>query len=265
MKEQISLKRRLPLAALLALLTGLILCPLITVFTKAVITDGRLNLYQAWSNIADSENLHTVFNSLLLGICVVLCSTVIAAPTAFLLARTELAKHSWLDIVFMIPFMTPPYIASMGWILFMQKRGLFQQLFPFTGKWSEGFFCFGGLVLVMSLHVFPFLMTMLKNRKNGCSAITERFRAIAGREYMNNPTLSGIAAEMNLSREHLTRVYSAETGNTPGRYLDKLRFETLCDLLSTGLSEDKIVAMMHFYVKRRSLNFLINFNHIFIK
>ncbi len=180
MKEQISLKRRLPLAALLALLTGLILCPLITVFTKAVITDGRLNLYQAWSNIADSENLHTVFNSLLLGICVVLCSTVIAAPTAFLLARTELAKHSWLDIVFMIPFMTPPYIASMGWILFMQKRGLFQQLFPFTGKWSEGFFCFGGLVLVMSLHVFPFLMTMLKNAMLNIPASLEESGAVFG-------------------------------------------------------------------------------------
>ena len=180
MKEQISLKRRLPLAALLALLTGLILCPLITVFTKAVITDGRLDLYQAWSNIADSENLHTVFNSLLLGICVVLCSTVIAAPTAFLLARTELAKHSWLDIVFMIPFMTPPYIASMGWILFMQKRGLFQQLFPFTGKWSEGFFCFGGLVLVMSLHVFPFLMTMLKNAMLNIPASLEESGAVFG-------------------------------------------------------------------------------------
>ena len=43
------------------------------------------------------------------------------------------------------------------------EKGLFQQLFPATGSWSEGFFCFGGLVLVMSLHVFPFLMTMLKN------------------------------------------------------------------------------------------------------
>ena len=180
MKEQISLKRRLPLAALLALLTGLILCPLITVFTKAVITDGRLDLYQAWSNIADSENLHTVFNSLLLGICVVLCSTVIAAPIAFLLARTELAKHSWLDIVFMIPFMTPPYIASMGWILFMQKRGLFQQLFPFTGKWSEGFFCFGGLVLVMSLHVSPFLMNMLKNAMLNIPASLEESGAVFG-------------------------------------------------------------------------------------
>lgn len=161
--RQINLKKNFVLAILLVILTGLILCPLVTVFTKAVIIDGRLDLYQAWRTVANAENVQTVLNSLLLGICVVLCSTIIAVPTAFLLARTQLAKHSWLDIVFMIPFMTPPYIASMGWILFMQKRGLFQQLFPSTGTWSEGFFCFGGLVLVMSLHVFPFLMTMLKN------------------------------------------------------------------------------------------------------
>ncbi len=80
--------------------------------------------------IASRENVQTICNSLLLGVCVVLCSTVIAVPTAFLLARTQLAKHSWLEIVFMIPFMTPPYIASMGWVLFMQKRACFSSCFP---------------------------------------------------------------------------------------------------------------------------------------
>lgn len=178
--RQINLKKNLLSALLLALLVGLILCPLITVFAKAVITDGRLDLYQAWRVIASTENVQTVCNSLLLGVCVVLCSTVIAVPTAFLLARTQLAKHSWLDIVFMIPFMTPPYIASMGWILFMQKKGLFQQLFPATGSWSEGFFCFGGLVLVMSLHVFPFLMTMLKNAMLNIPASLEESGAVFG-------------------------------------------------------------------------------------
>ena len=121
-------KRKLPLALLLALLAILILCPLLTVFAKAVITDGRLDLYRAFATIADARNVQTILNSLLLGLCVVLLSSVIALPTAFLLARTQLARRAWLDIVFMIPFMTPPYIASMGWILFMQKRGLFQQL-----------------------------------------------------------------------------------------------------------------------------------------
>ncbi|MGN1047096.1 MAG: ABC transporter permease [Eubacteriales bacterium] len=76
--------------------------------------------------------------------------------------------------------MTPPYIASMGWILFMQKKGLFQQLFPATGNWSEGFFCFGGLVLVMSLHVFPFLMTILKNAMLNIPAGLEESGAVFG-------------------------------------------------------------------------------------
>ncbi len=178
--RRINLKKNLLSLVLLVLLIGLILCPLITVFTKAVMVNGRLELYQAWETIASAENLETISNSLLLGFCVVVCATIIAAPTAYLLARTQLSKHSWLDVVFMIPFMTPPYIASMGWILFMQKRGLFQQLFPQTGSWSEGFFCFGGLVLVMSLHVFPFLMTMLKNAILNIPASLEESGAVFG-------------------------------------------------------------------------------------
>ena len=180
MRQSTTWKANGILWVLLAVLTGLIVCPLITVFARAVIIDGRLDLHQAWSVIADSENLQTVFNSLLLGVCVVLFSTVIAAPTAYFLARTQLARHRWLDIVFMVRFMTPPYIASMGWILFMQKRGLFQQLFPATGSFSEGFFSFGGLVLVMSLHVFPFLMTMLKNAIRNIPASLEESGAVFG-------------------------------------------------------------------------------------
>ncbi len=165
---------------LLILLAGLILCPLITVFAKAVIIDGRLDLYQAWENIASQENIETICNSLILGICVVLCSSVIAAPTAYLFSRTQAAKYQWMDILFMVPFMTPPYIASMGWIVFMQKNGLFQQLFPATGSWSEGFFCFGGLVLIMSFHVFPFLMTMLKNAMLNIPSSLEESGAVFG-------------------------------------------------------------------------------------
>lgn len=178
-----SRKSGIPLAGLLMILTVLIICPLITVLAKAVIVDGRLDLSNAWAMIADSGNLQTIWNSLKLGVCVVLCSTAIAAPTAYLLARTQLARYRWLDIVFMVPFMTPPYIASMGWILFMQKRGLFQQMFPATGAFSEKFFSFGGLVLVMSLHVFPFLMTMLKNAIRNIPASLEESGAVFGADF----------------------------------------------------------------------------------
>lgn len=177
--KQLKRDKIFPLALLL-LLSGMIICPLMSVFARAVISDGRLNLLQAWAVIASTENIKTICNSLALGFSVLLCSTVIAAPTAFLLARTRMARYSWLDILFMIPFMTPPYIASMGWILFMQKRGLFQQLFPATGSWSEGFFCFPGLVLVMSLHVFPFLTSLLKNAMLNIPASLEESAAVFG-------------------------------------------------------------------------------------
>ena len=60
----------------------------------------------------------------------------------------------------------------------MQKRGLFQQLVPMTGSFSEGFFSFGGLVQVMSLHMFPFLMTILKNAILNITASLEESGAV---------------------------------------------------------------------------------------
>ena len=161
-------------------LVVLVVLPLIMIFTKAVVPDGSLDFSRAWNTIAQAENLKTIINTLILGLAVVLCSTVIALPLAYLVSRTQIVRHKWLDIVLMIPFMTPPYIASMGWILFVQKRGLFQQIFPFTGAISERFFSFSGLVLVMSLHVFPFMLTILKNALLNIGAGMEESAAIFG-------------------------------------------------------------------------------------
>ncbi|MDD4843500.1 MAG: iron ABC transporter permease [Anaerotignum sp.] len=157
-------KKNAACLSLAAILFIFIVVPVITVFIRAVVNeDGCLNFSSAVNTIANSENMQTIINSLLLGTVVVIISSIIAFPLAFFLAKTRLARHKWLDIVLMIPFMTPPYISSMGWILFMQKKGLFQQLFPSTGDFSQGFFSFFGLALIMSLHVFPFMTTILKN------------------------------------------------------------------------------------------------------
>ncbi|MBJ8193649.1 iron ABC transporter permease, partial [Bacillus cereus] len=73
-----------------------------------------------------------------------------------------LAHWRWLDVVLLIPFMTPPYIGSMGWILFMQKNGYLEQLFPDLHFLTPSFFSLGGMVMIMSLHLFPFLYLLLR-------------------------------------------------------------------------------------------------------
>lgn len=177
------MKGTLPPLALGALLLFLIVFPLAAIFIKAVIVNGSLDFSYTADAILEKGNLEMIGNSLLLGVLVVLLSTAIALPLAFLFARTSFARCRAFDILFLIPFMTPPYIASMGWILFMQKRGLLSQM---TGAFPEGvtpFFTLAGLVLVMSLHVFPFLVTILKNAMLNIPASLEEAASVFGASF----------------------------------------------------------------------------------
>ncbi len=177
------LTERAPAFLLGALLLFLVVCPLLSVFLKAVVLDGRLALSPAAAVLGAPENLRMIANSLLLGVLVVLTSTVIAAPLAYLFSRTDMARHRAFDILFLVPFMTPPYIASMGWILFMQKRGLLSQLVPGLPDGAPVFFTLGGLVLVMSLHVFPFLLTILRNAMDNIPSSLEESAAVLGAQF----------------------------------------------------------------------------------
>lgn len=180
MRKTTDKKQRAVYFTIFAILFAFVILPIVAVFSEAVITDGRFDFSNALQTIMDKENAATITNSLLLGLLVVIASTIISTPLAFLLARTRFSRWKWLDVVLMIPFMTPPYISSMGWILFMQKRGLFQQLFPWTGSISEHFFSLGGLVLAMSFHVFPFMTTMIKNAILNIGMNLEESAAVSG-------------------------------------------------------------------------------------
>ncbi len=153
------------MALLLALLilAVLIVIPVGLVFQLSFYRQQTFDLLAPLKVLAQTSLLHTVGNSVWLGLWVVITATLIAGPVAFLTVKTPLQKARWLDVILLIPFMTPPFINSMGWILFMQPRGYLSQLFPFLSGLSPYFFSLGGLVLIMSLHLFPFLYLVIKN------------------------------------------------------------------------------------------------------
>ena len=66
MNKTIDRKKNLPLLLLSVLLGFLIVCPLVTIFAKAVITDGRLDFCTAWQTLIQNENAVMIGNSLLL-------------------------------------------------------------------------------------------------------------------------------------------------------------------------------------------------------
>lgn len=90
------------------------------------------------------------------------------------------------------------------------------------------------------------LITLIVDSNNTSSYLTERFKYIVKRDVLKNPTIDAIAREMNISREHLQREYRNQMGVSPAKYLRDRRFEKLCSLLSTSLTENEIAKEMNF-------------------
>lgn len=145
---------------LLILLVGV---PLVMVLLHSLFPDSVFDMLAPFKALSNPGLFSYFWNSIVLGAWVVLGSTLLALPMAFLSAKTTIGRHAWLDVVLIIPFMTPPYIGSMGWILFMQRRGFAEQLFPAAAKLTPHFFSLFGMVAIMSLHLFPFLYLILRN------------------------------------------------------------------------------------------------------
>lgn len=173
---------RLSAIVALAALVIFIVCPLgsifITSFTGS--ENESLLVQHALDAALASENVETVVNSIVLAGLVVVLTTVMATPLALLLSRTSWGQSHWLDVALLIPFMTPPYIGAMGWILFMQKRGLLEQLLPPAGAVTPAFFSLGGFVFVMSLHALPFMTTIMKNALIRVPGNLEEAAAVSG-------------------------------------------------------------------------------------
>lgn len=92
-------------------------------------------------------------NTLRLGVSVVAVSALIGIPLGALrgLFRIPFAKV-W-DLLFLIPFLLPPYIAALSWTMAAQPRGYLYQL---TGIHLGGLlFSFTGMALVMGFSAFP--------------------------------------------------------------------------------------------------------------
>ena len=81
------------IALFIIFLVFLIICPLLSIFAEAVFQEGRFSLESAIETITESENAAMIGSSLLLGLLVVIVSSIIALPLAYLFSRTQLARY----------------------------------------------------------------------------------------------------------------------------------------------------------------------------
>ena len=84
---------------------------------------------------------------------VALVSMLIGLPLGVARGLFNLPLPRLWDLLFLIPFLTPPYIAALSWMLVLQTNGYLQQI---TGlNLNTLLFSKTGIVLVMALNIFP--------------------------------------------------------------------------------------------------------------
>lgn len=101
----------------------------------------------------DPRLFRVTSNTVLLGLMVVALSALIAVPLAVFRALYKVPLAILWDILMLVPFMIPPYIATLGWIMSLQPRGYLEQLTGFN--FSSFLFSVWGMTFVMALNTFP--------------------------------------------------------------------------------------------------------------
>ncbi|OVZ63751.1 ABC transporter permease [Pigmentiphaga sp. NML080357] len=136
----------------------LVAMPLGFVLLQAIFpTLAQGSLAQPFSHLArtlsDPVLVELTLNTLKLGACVVLAAAAVGIPLGTLRGLFEVPGARLWDVLMLVPFMIPPYISALGWIMLLQPRGYLQQLLGVHA--GPALFSFGGVVFVMTLNVVP--------------------------------------------------------------------------------------------------------------
>ncbi len=139
-------------------LTVVVAVPFIAVVLQDIFPNiGQGSFAGPFSSLAatlfDSALIDMAGNTILLGSCVVLASALVAVPLGVFRALYRIPLAPLWDVLLLVPFMIPPYIATLGWIMALQPRGYLQQIAGFN--LAPFLFSLFGMTMVMAFNTFP--------------------------------------------------------------------------------------------------------------
>jgi iron(III) transport system permease protein len=145
------------LAALLLLLGAAIVYPLLEVLSVALLADGWPSARPFIGFFARPLLVESLLNTLLSGLLVVAGGSMIAVPLALFTARCALPGRTLLVTLSVAPLVIPPFVGAVAFQQILGPGGpvnlLLREHFGFTVPFGG----LAGVVLVQTLHSFPFI------------------------------------------------------------------------------------------------------------
>jgi iron(III) transport system permease protein len=144
-----------------AFLVLFLLYPLARIFYDAVTDDaGAFTLGHFQAFLGDGYYRRSLGNSLLLGLGVVVLSSVLGIGIAVLLVRYEFRGRQLFSYLTLIPIISPPLVGVLGFVFILGRAGTVNVLLmDYLGLLQPINFMYGlhGVLLVEALHLFPMI------------------------------------------------------------------------------------------------------------
>lgn len=176
-------------------------------------------------------------NTLMLAGSVMLGCLVFGLPIGVLRGLFNVPGARVWDVVFLIPFLIPPFIAAIAWMMTLQPRGYLFQLLGFDLGWF--LFSFTGVAFVMTLNLFPLVYFAVSR---ALEMVGGRFAA-AARVHGARPFQAFLLITLPLSVPAIAAsllivfAMSIEEFGTPAALAARTGFEVLVTGIYTRLSD----------------------------
>lgn len=134
--------------------------PLVSLFIDGFLAEetGKFTLNHFIRFFTKKYYYRSLINSLKLTACVTVCSLVIGVPLAYFMSFFKIRGKGILEILIIISMMSPNFIGAYSWILMLGRSGLVTTFLRETfGIHLPSIYGFGGMLLVFSLKLYPFI------------------------------------------------------------------------------------------------------------
>ena len=115
----------------------------------------------------------SLLRSLFVCLMVVICTTIVGVPIAYLMSRYNVFGKKTLHVMILMSLMSPPFIGAYSWIILLGRNGLATKLFEALGLTAPTIYGVGGIIFVFVLHLFPYIYLYTSGAMNSIDSSLE--------------------------------------------------------------------------------------------
>ena len=177
---------------LLAFFIVFVVYPLVLILYKSIVSaDGSgLTLDYFAKFFGKKYYWSTLWNSVQVTVCSTLIAVAIGLPVAYVLRSVSIRGKSFINILIVISYLSPPFIGAYAWIQMLGRNGFLTRILnALFGVRLGGIYGFAGIVLVFSLQSFPlvymYISGALQNMDHSLNEAAESLSASPFRRILN--------------------------------------------------------------------------------